>query len=85
MFRRALGDIPVTEREYGVRGDKSVDITRHSTLAADVPAASRVLAALRPKVWRESQVLDVQTTVAGVPEAVLDRLRAMHRAEQEKK
>ena len=84
LFRRALGmtlpDCHVSSYEGAIT---VTPLTKH--LPPDTLALIFALKNVRGSNWSDKQMLDVQGTVAGVPEAVLDRLRAMHRAEQESK
>ena len=84
LFRRALGMTLPDCHISSYEGQVTVTpLTKH--LAPDTLALIFALKNLRGAKWSDKQQLDVQTTVAGVPEAILDRLRAKWRAKQDAK
>ena len=81
LARRALGmtlpDCHVSSYEGAIT---VTPLTKH--LPPDTLALIFALKNVRGSNWSDKQMLDVQGTVAGVPEAILDRLRAMRKAKQ---
>ena len=84
LFRRALGMTLPDSHVSSYLGDVTITpMTKH--LPPDTLALIFALKNLRGSKWSDKQMLDVQGTVAGVPEAILDRLRAKWRAKQDAK